>query len=119
MIYNLFLFFVFFQFFNFYGQKKEIIKTSFKVEGVCYMCKNRIEKSVFKIKGIKHANWDISSNEILVIYDNNKASIENIHKKIAGSGHNTQIEFASDSIYNNLPECCLYKKKDKKKLLSH
>ena len=62
---------------------------------------------------------DISSNEILVIYDNNKASIENIHKKIAGSGHNTQIEFASDSIYNNLPECCLYKKKDKKKLLNH
>jgi copper chaperone CopZ len=119
MKYNLFLFFMVFQFYFFYGQKKEIIKTSFKVDGVCYMCKNRIEKTVFKIKGIKHANWDISSNEILVIYDNNKASIENIHKKIAGSGHNTLIEFASDSIYNNLPECCLYKKKDKKKLLNH
>jgi hypothetical protein len=75
------------------------------------------KKTVFKIKGIKHANWDISSNKILVIYDNNKASIENIHKKIASSGHNTQLEFASDSIYNSLPECCLYKK-DKKKLLN-
>ena len=45
MKYNLFLFFMVFQFYFFYGQKKEIIKTSFKVDGVCYMCKNRIEKT--------------------------------------------------------------------------
>ena len=35
-----------------YSQKK-LVNTSFEVFGVCDMCKSRIEKTAFKIKGVK------------------------------------------------------------------
>ena len=36
-----------------FAQKKDIQKTSFEVNGVCGMCKARIEKTAFGIKGVK------------------------------------------------------------------
>ena len=119
MKYKFAFFLIVIQIYNFYGQKKEIIKSSFVVEGNCYMCKNRIEKTVFKIKGVKHVDWNVPSNKISIIYNDKKASIENIHKEIAASGHDTRLQFAPDSIYKKLPDCCLYRGEDKKKLLSH
>ena len=38
-----------------YSQKK-LVNTSFEVFGVCDMCKSRIEKTAFKIKGVKVPN---------------------------------------------------------------
>ncbi len=92
------------------AQKKEIVNSSFDVKGVCIMCKKRIEKKTFRLKGIKHASWDISSNNFVVIYDSNRISLENIHKAIALSGHDTSKEKALDDTYNKLPDCCLYKR---------
>ena len=43
--------------------KKDIQKTSFEVNGVCGMCKARIEKQAFTIKGVKSATWDIPSQD--------------------------------------------------------
>jgi len=90
------------------AQKKEIVKSSFDVKGVCKMCKKRIEKKAFQLKGIKHASWDISSNKFLVIYDSKRVSLESIHKAIAQSGHDTSKVKALDETYNKLPYCCLY-----------
>ena len=62
--------------------KKDIQKTSFEVNGVCGMCKARIEKQAFTIKGVKSATWDISSHQFSVIYDASKTSLLNITKNI-------------------------------------
>jgi copper chaperone CopZ len=83
-------------------------KTSFKVSGNCEMCKVRIEKASLSVKGVKMATWDIPSNIISVIYNPNKSPVEDIHKAIAGAGHDTSIEKAPESVYVNLPACCLY-----------
>ena len=50
------------------AQKKDIQKTSFEVEGVCGMCKARIEKTAFGLKGIKTANWDIPTHQFTILY---------------------------------------------------
>ena len=41
-------------------------KASFEVLGMCGMCKNRIEKATYKVKGVKYSNWDIPSNKISI-----------------------------------------------------
>ena len=37
-----------------FSQKKDIVEESFEVNGVCMMCKARIEKTAFKQKGVKN-----------------------------------------------------------------
>lgn len=95
------------------AQKKDIQKTSFEVEGVCGMCKARIEKTALKIKGIKTANWDIPTHQFTILFDANKVSLEEVHQAIANAGHDTPLATAPDKVYENLPMCCLYDRKKK------
>ncbi|MEL0300804.1 MAG: heavy-metal-associated domain-containing protein [Flavobacteriaceae bacterium] len=95
------------------AQKKDIQKTSFEVEGVCGMCKARIEKTALKIKGIKTANWDIPTHQFTILFDANKVRLEEFHQAIENVGHDTPLATASDEVYENLPMCCLYDRKKK------
>ena len=54
------------------------------------MCKARIEKTAFKQKGVKNAEWDINNHLLTVLYDKSKIDINKIHKSIAEIGHDTQ-----------------------------
>jgi len=96
-----------------FAQKKDIQKTSFEVNGVCGMCKARIEKTAFGIKGVKTASWDIPTHQFTILYDANKVSLENVHQAIAAAGHDTPLATAPDEVYENLPMCCLYDRKKK------
>ena len=96
-----------------FAQKKNIQKTSFEVEGVCGMCKSRIEKKAFTIKGVKSATWDIPTHQFSVIYDTSKVDLLHIHEEIAAAGHDTPLATAPDDVYANLPMCCLYERKVK------
>jgi len=95
------------------AQKKDLQKAIFEVDGVCGMCKARIEKTAFGLKGVKTATWDIPSHQFQVLYDANKVSIEDIHASIANAGHDTPLATAPDHVYENLPMCCLYERKKK------
>jgi copper chaperone CopZ len=77
----------------------------------CEMCKKRIEKAALDVKGVKMANWDIPSNQLMLIYDAQKLDILEVHKAIAQAGHDTEKATANDEIYANLPLCCLYERK--------
>lgn len=92
------------------AQKKDIQKTTFEVNGVCGMCKARIEKTAYRVKGIKTANWDIPTHQFSILYDANKVSLETIHQIIANAGHDTPLATAPDEVYENLPLCCLYER---------
>ena len=96
-----------------FAQKKDIQKTSFEVNGVCGMCKARIEKTAFSIKGVKTASWDIPSHQFTLLFDANKVSLESVHEAIAKAGHDTPLATAPDEVYENLPLCCLYDRKKK------
>ena len=82
---------------------------TFFVDGVCGMCKERIENSCIKIKGIKMANWNVDSRMLKVIYNEKKINLTDIHKFVASIGHDTKIEKAPEEIYNSLEMCCKYR----------
>ena len=95
---------------NSYSQKKSSkIKTeSFEVEGVCGMCKDRIENAAL-IKGVKLATWDKETHMLNVVYKPGKVSVLDIHKSVAKAGHETDKAKANMEAYNKFPDCCKYK----------
>ncbi|MEI7471729.1 MAG: cation transporter [Chitinophagaceae bacterium] len=85
---------------------------SIKVYGECGMCKSRIEKTALKVEGIATANWSESSKMLTVVYDSSKTDLlDNLQKKIAAVGHDTEKYTAPDKVYNKLPGCCHYDRK--------
>jgi len=79
------------------------------VDGVCGMCEKRIESNCLATKGVKLADWNKESKMLKVIYNEKKISLDEIHKKIASIGHDTNLETASEEAYNNLYMCCKYR----------
>lgn len=90
-----------------------LITTSFKVSGVCSSCKSRIENAAL-IKGVKLVKWDINTNTLYITYRKDKVNINDIHKSISLSGHDTELMKAPDDAYNRLPNCCKYRDKVEK-----
>ena len=81
---------------------------SFKVFGACEQCKERIE-DVLKIKGVKSAVWDVDSQELSLVYNPSKISLEKIQNKIVAAGHDLDNKKANVTVYNALPKCCHYR----------
>ena len=81
----------------------------FTVRGNCGMCKTRIEEAALSLPGVEEATWSSENEEIHVTYDDGKVSLEEIHRKIASVGHDTDLVTAPDSVYEALPGCCLYR----------
>ena len=81
----------------------------FVVDGNCIMCKKTIEKAAFSLKGVKMVNWQISSKQLVLIFDSNRVKLEKIHLAIAESGYDTPIIQAKEENYNLLEKCCRYR----------
>ncbi len=84
--------------------KKE---NEFYVKGNCESCKARIEKAA-KDAGADSAEWNAETQTVTLDFDPVKTSSDNILKKIAEVGHDNEKYRSSDTIYKNLPSCCLY-----------
>ena len=90
-------------------------KASIEVDGVCNMCKERIEKAAIKAKGVKSAIWSVESHELKLIYDERKTNLKVIQQSIADVGHDTKEFKATDEAYNSLHTCCYYRDEEVKK----
>lgn len=84
-------------------------KASIDVDGVCVMCKVRIEKAAVKTKGVKSAVWNVDTHELRLIFDERKTDLNTIMEKVASVGHDTEEIKASDEAYNALDPCCKYR----------
>ena len=84
-------------------------KASLEVDGVCLMCKERIEKASVKTKGVKSAVWNLETHELKLIYDERKTNLETITKNIVAVGHDTKELKATDEAYNSVHDCCRYR----------
>jgi copper chaperone CopZ len=93
-------------------EKKEIVTETYRVEGNCEHCKKRIEDASY-IRGVKHAEWNKDTKQLTVVYKTTKTNADAILKSIANSGHDNEKYKADDKVYEKLPECCLYRLKDK------
>jgi len=61
------------------------------------------------------ATWDIPSNVISLIYDQNKAPLKTVQNEIAKVGHDTPLVKAENMVYDKLPMCCLYERMPEQK----
>ena len=84
-------------------------KATIEVDGVCGMCKERIEKATIRAKGVKTAEWNVETHELKLIYNEGKTDLTKIQQSIADSGHDTQDIKAEDKIYNAIDPCCKYR----------
>jgi copper chaperone CopZ len=87
-------------------------KASIEVDGVCMMCKDRIEKAAIRTKGVKSAVWNVDTHELKLIYDERKTDLKTISAKIASVGHDTKEIKATDEQYDSVHPCCKYRDKD-------
>lgn len=91
------------------------VKTeTFKVSGVCSMCKKKIEIASKKA-GVKSIVWDEETKMAKVDYDSKITSLDTIQKNIAAAGYDTEKFKANDKVFKNLPECCQYERSHKGK----
>ena len=91
-----------------YAQNKNA-KASLEVDGVCLMCKERIEKAAIKTKGVKSAVWNVETHELSLIYDERKTDLASISENIVAVGHDTKELKATDEAYSTVHPCCRYR----------
>jgi len=84
-------------------------RASLEVDGVCMMCKDRIEKAAIRTKGVKSAIWNVDTHELKLIYDARKTNLDSIRQKIAAVGHDTKALKATEEAYNSIHPCCKYR----------
>jgi len=87
---------------------KKITESIFHVDGVCEMCKKRIEEAALRTPGVKLAVWNKQTKELRVVYKNNKTTQTEIQKVLANVGHASKGMEADSVEYEALPACCKY-----------
>lgn len=84
-------------------------RASIEVDGVCMMCKTRIEKASLNTKGVKSAIWNVETHELKLIFDERKTDLKTIQKSIAAVGHDTKEIKATEEEYASIHACCKYR----------
>ncbi len=90
-------------------KKKKNAKVSIEVDGVCMMCKKRIESAALKTKGVKFASWNVKTHALSLIIDERKTNIKTVQKNVASVGHDTKAIKATEKQYNSVHPCCKYR----------
>ncbi len=90
------------------SELEKLQSVSFKVNGICGMCKDRIEKTVLRNNDVKYAEWNIE-NKVLTIKYRNQPDMGKLKESLAKTGHDTDTHKASDKAYAKLHACCKYR----------
>ena len=93
-------------------KKKKNAKIAIEVDGVCMMCKKRIEKAALNTKGVKFALWNVKTHELRMIIDERKTDVKKIQQNVANVGHDTKLIKANDEAYNSVHPCCKYREEE-------
>lgn len=92
-------------------KKNKNAKYDITVNGNCDMCKKRIEKAAFSVKGVKNAEWNSEDQTLHLIINEEKCTAFDVAKAVAKAGHDTSAIKATDEDYNKLHGCCNYERK--------
>lgn len=83
-------------------------ESEFWVNGVCGMCKDRIEEASLEFDGIISASWN-QETKMLTVESDESFNVNALYVKLASVGHDNEFAKASDEIYANMHECCKYR----------
>lgn len=90
------------------NQKTETVK----IYGNCGMCESTIEKAG-NMKNQSNIDWDKETKMATISYDSLKTSKEEILKRIALAGYDSDTFLAPNETYSALPSCCQYERAEK------
>ena len=91
-------------------KKNKNAKYSVEVNGNCEMCQKRIQKAAMSVAGVKTASWNVASQQLNLILNEEKCSMSDVEKAVAKAGHDTKNVKATDEVYNSLHGCCQYER---------
>jgi len=87
------------------NQKTETVK----IYGNCEICESTIEKAG-NLKNQSIVDWNKETKFAIISYDSLKTSKEEILKRIALAGYDSDTFLAPNDTYSNLPSCCQYER---------
>lgn len=95
-----------------HAQIKNAITETVKIYGNCGMCEKTIEKAGNMGK-IANVDWNADTKMATLTYDAQKTNQNEILKRIALSGYDSDKFLAPDEAYSKLPGCCQYEREAK------
>ncbi len=95
-----------------YGQIKNTKTESVKIFGNCDMCKMSIENAG-NLKNVADVSWNKDSKMAVISFDSKKTNRDEILKRIALAGYDSNEYLAPDSAYAQLAGCCKYERQNK------
>ena len=94
------------------AQIKNAKTSTVKIYGNCGMCEKSIE-SAGNVKKVSAVDWDKDTQLASITYDSTKTTQDEILKRIALTGYDSDHFLAPDDVYATLPECCQYERVNK------
>lgn len=91
----LFLLFYFFLSNNASAGNPRKVKVTIKTSAECVYCKENLEESLAKVKGIRKVKCDYVKHEVYVVYNSKKISIEQIRTKMNEMGYDADDQKAN------------------------
>ena len=91
------------------AQLKNLTIETIKIHGNCGMCESTIEKAG-NIKNESSVDWNKETKMATISFDSLKTSKEEILKRIALAGYDSDILLAPGDTYSSLPSCCQYER---------
>lgn len=95
-----------------HAQIKNSKTETVKILGNCGMCKTNIEKAG-NVKKTANVEWDRSTHMATITYNGEKTNMDEILKRIALAGYDSDQFLAPDAVYADLPGCCQYDRENK------
>jgi copper chaperone CopZ len=94
------------------AQIKNAQTTTVKIYGNCGMCEKTIE-TTGSIKKVATVDWNKDTKMATLTYDSKKTNQDEILKRIALAGYDSDAFLAPDDVYANLHGCCQYDREAK------
>ncbi len=94
------------------AQIKNAKTETLKVYGNCGMCESKIEKAG-SLKKIAKVDWNQETSMATITYDAKKTNPDEILKRIALVGYDSEKFLAPADAYSKLPGCCQYNREAK------
>lgn len=94
------------------AQIKNVITDTVKIFGNCGMCETAIEKAG-SIDKIAKVDWNKDTSMATLTYDAKQTNQDEILKRIALAGYDSEKFLAPDKAYLKLPSCCHYEREAK------
>ncbi|MGN6440091.1 MAG: DUF3347 domain-containing protein [Agriterribacter sp.] len=94
------------------SQTKNVKTETVKIYGNCGRCEATIEKAG-NVKNVAKVDWNKDTKMATLEYDESKTNRDEILKRIALAGYDSDEFLAPDNVYAQLPGCCKYERVNK------